>query len=293
MQTLHNYRPLCPKGVCFRGNSRCVECIERRSTVPALRHACYRSSIAATAAVSAMVWTHRAMGTWQTKVDAYIAPSELARSIFVEGGFPASRIIVKPHFIDPDPGIGSGEGGYAIYVGRLSREKGVDVLLDAWSELRPQIPLVIAGDGPLADDVARAARCCPAVRWLGRVPQSEVQRLVGGALCLIFPSVWYKTFGQVIGEAFAAGTPVVASADGAGAELVEHERTGMLARPGSASDIAALVAWLLAHPERRPAMRAAARRVYQTRLTADANYRQLIDIYSRAVDGRRALELSA
>jgi glycosyltransferase involved in cell wall biosynthesis len=203
VQTLHNYRLLCPNALCFRGDDPCVECVTRRAAIPAVRHGCYRRSRAATATIAAMLWVHKAAGTWQKGVDAFIAPSEFARSMFVGGGLDADRIIVKPHFVDPDPGPGSGRGGYAVFVGRLSKEKGVDVLLDAWRRLQGRMPLVVVGDGPLAAKVAAAEADIPGLRWLGRRHPSDVQRLVADASILIFPSLAYETFGQVIGEAYA------------------------------------------------------------------------------------------
>jgi glycosyltransferase involved in cell wall biosynthesis len=229
-----------------------------------------------------MLFIHRLAGTWQHNVDTYIAPTEFARAMFVSGGLPPERIVVKPHFVDPDPGVGSGRGGYALFVGRLSPEKGVQTLLAAWSRLEQRIPLTIVGDGPMASLVAEAASRLPGVRWLGCKEPSEVQRLMGDAAFLIFPSVAYETFGQVIVEASAAGTPVVASAGGAATELVEHRRTGLLVRPSDADDLVAHVEWLLAHPEGYDSMRAAARAAYEARFTANANYRSLVAIYSSA-----------
>lgn len=282
VHTLHNYRLFCPAAVCFRKSAPCMDCAPRRVAIPAVRHACYRRSVAATATVAVMLWAHKAARTWENKVDLFIAPSELARSLFIGAGFDADRIVVKPHFVDPDPGAGTGRGGYAIYVGRLSHEKGVEILLQAWARLRAPMPLLIVGDGPLAPHVSEATSRLDGIRWLGSHPHDEVQRLIGEASFLIFPSLVYETFGQVIGEAYAAGTPVIASSGGAAAELVEPHQTGLLARPGDADDLAAQIEWLLAHPDRLAAMRPAARLVYHSRLSSDANYRQLIHIYDAA-----------
>lgn len=282
VHTLHNYRLLCPNAVCFRDNSPCIECLTSDSLMPAVRHKCYRGSVAATAAVAAMLHVHKTAGTWEHKIDAYIAPSAFARTLFVACGLPDDRMFVKPHFVDPDPGVGPG-GDYAIFVGRLSPEKGIDTLLEAWSTLHTRIPLVIVGDGPLAPNVAAAAARCHGITWRGRQSRAEVQRLVGEAAVLIFPSVVFETFGQVIVEAYAAGTPVIASSGGAGAELVRLEETGLVAHPGDAASLIAQVEWLLSHADRRGAMRIAARAMYDARFTARANYRQLMNIYARAL----------
>src|SRR5579872_5157003 len=107
VQTLHNYRLICPAGTLLRDGAVCEECIGRVSLLPSLIHGCYRGSRPATAAVAAMVGIHRAGGTWRRMVDAYIAPSEFARKKLIAGGLPAERIVTKPNFVAPDPGAGS------------------------------------------------------------------------------------------------------------------------------------------------------------------------------------------
>jgi glycosyltransferase involved in cell wall biosynthesis len=279
VQTLHNYRLLCPNALCFRDGRPCVDCVSTTIAWPSVRHGCYRGSRAATGTVAAMLTLHHLAGTWHGKVDTYIAPTEFARHLFVSGGLPPDKIVVKPHFVDPDPGVGSGRGGYALFVGRLSAEKGVHTLIAAWSRLEGRVPLTIVGDGPMAPKVADAASRLRGLRWLGQRQPSEVQRLIGDAAFLIFPSIAYETFGQVIVEAYAAGTPVVASAGGAATDLVEHQRTGLLVRPGDADDLVAQIEWLLSHPDSMQPMRSAARAAYEARFTGDANYRSLVAIY--------------
>ena len=134
IQTLHNYRLLCPGATFYRNGKVCEECLNG-SLAPALRHGCYRNSRAATAAVAAMLVGHRGFGTWQRMVDVYIALSEFARRKYIEGGLPGDRIVVKPNFIDVDPGSGRTDGDHALFVGRVSEEKGVRTLLDAWGRL--------------------------------------------------------------------------------------------------------------------------------------------------------------
>ena len=283
VQTLHNYRLVCPGAVCFRDNKACTACVGSAAAWRGVWHGCYRGSREATGAIAAMLLIHRLARTWRDRIDTYIAPTNFARRLFVAGGVPAGRTVVKPHFVDPDPGVGRGTGGYALFVGRLSVEKGVRALLAAWTRLGPQIPLIIVGDGPLAQEVADATGRVPGIQWLGRQPRAEVQRLMGDAAFLVFPSAVYETFGQVVIEAFAAGTPVIAAGGGAAEELVEHDRTGLVARPGSTDDLVSQVEWLLAHPERAAAMRAAARAAYEARFTGDLNYRLLTGIYGDAM----------
>jgi glycosyltransferase involved in cell wall biosynthesis len=289
VQSLRNYRLLCPNALFLRNGRVCEDCLGKAVPWPAVVHGCYRDSRAASAVVSLMLAGHRALRTWTRAVDLYFTLTEFARRKLIEGGLPAERIVVKPNFIDPDPGPGSGRGGYAIFVGRLSPEKGIDTLLGAWAHDDTLPPLKVVGDGPQAEVVRAAAERDRRIDWLGRRSAAEVLALVGEAACLVMPSVWYETFGRTIIEAFARGTPAVASRIGALAELVEAGRTGLLFSPGDAADLAARVRQLLAEPAALPRMRFAARQEYQEHYTADLNYRQLIAIYERAVArcGRR------
>jgi glycosyltransferase involved in cell wall biosynthesis len=280
VQTLRNYRLLCPNGLFFRDGQVCEDCMGKFVPYPGVIHGCYRENRPASAAVATMITTHRAMQTWSKMVDIYITLTEFARQKFIQGGLPADKIIVKPNFIHPDPGAGEGTGGYALFVGRLSVEKGLDTLLAAWEQLGDRIPLKIVGDGPLASEVANLSKRLPQVEWLGRRPMSEVHTLMGEAKLLIFPSKWYETFGRVAVEAFAKGTPVIAANIGAIAELVEHGRTGLHFQPGDAISLAAQVEWALQHPQEMRQMRFTARAEYETKYTAPANYRRLMDIYS-------------
>lgn len=282
VQTLHNYRLFCTNSLFFRDGHVCEDCVGKTPPWPGVLHSCYRGSRAASGTVAAMLTAHRTLSTWTKMVDTYIALTEFAREKAIQGGLPAQKLVVKPHFVDPDPGLASGDGGYALFVGRLSPEKGTKTLLAAWRRLKGALPLKIVGDGPLAPQTAEAARRVPGVEWVGRQPLEEVYRLMGGATFLVFPSEWYETFGRVAVEAFARGTPVVASKIGAIAELVDHGRTGLHFRPGDPKDLVAQVEWISEHPEELARMRAEARAEFETRYTAEHNYRSLMKIYQRA-----------
>jgi glycosyltransferase involved in cell wall biosynthesis len=164
----------------------------------------------------------------------------------------------------------------------LSPEKGLTTLLAAWEQLGGKIPLKIVGDGPLAPQVVEATKRIPGVEWLGRRPLEEVYELMGEAAFLVFPSEWYETFGRVAIEAFAKGTPVVASAIGAIAELVAPGQTGLHFRLGDVRDLVERVEWALTHPEELAQMRQAARAEFEAKYTADENYRRMMEIYTLA-----------
>lgn len=287
VQTLHNFRLLAPCALLFRKGKVCESCLGRQVAWPGIARGCYRNSRATTAATAVMLTVHRSIGTWRNAVDLYIAPTRSAKAKFVEGGLPEDRIFVKPNFLDPDPGPGEGDGGFAVMVGRLSEEKGVRTALAAWETLADVLPLKIVGDGPLAPLVERAVARHPNIQWLRRRPLPEVCELMGRAAMLVFPSVCYETFGRVIVESFAKGTPVVASNQGAMADLIDPAATGALFEPGNPADLAFHVKRLLAAPAELRLMRQAARREYELRYTGSTNHELLMRAYQAAM-GRHA-----
>jgi glycosyltransferase involved in cell wall biosynthesis len=283
VQTLHNYRLLCHNAYFFRDGRVCEDCLGKFVPFPGVVHACYRENRAGSAVVAAMLTVHRAMRTWSNMVDVYIALTEFARQKFIEGGLPAEKIMIKPNFVYPDLGQGEGRGGYAIFVGRLSPEKGIDTLLATWKTLGSKVPLKIVGDGPLSPQVAEAAERLPGIEWLGRRPLKEVYELIGEAAFLVFPSEWYETFGRVAIEAFAKGTPVIAANIGAIAELIDNGRTGILYSPGQPEDLRAKVEWALTHPSELAQMRKEARAEFEAKYTVEQNYQILMSVYERAM----------
>lgn len=294
VQTLHNYRLVCPKAVLLRDGRVCEDCLRWRLPWPGVLHACYRGSRGATSAVAMMLGVHWLLGTWTTRVSRYIALTHFMRRKLIEGGYPADRIVVKPNFVAPDPGRGDHDGGYALFVGRLASEKGLHTLLQAWTHIRDRLPLKIAGAGPL-ESLAGVSR--PGIEWLGRVRQEEVLSLMKRAAVLIVPSEWYEGFPTAIAQAFATGLPVVASRLGALAEIIDDGRNGLLFSPGNGMDLAATIERGLSHPEGFESMGRRAREEYDTRYSAEPNYRMLHEIYGEVLEAtslprRRRVELA-
>lgn len=288
VQTLHNFRLICAGATLSRNGSACESCLERKSLLPGIAHACYRNSRPATAALSTMLAVHRAAGTYLRQVDVYIALSEFARRKFIEGGLPQDRIVVKPNFAGPDPGVGDGRGDYALFAGRLSEEKGIHNLAEAWRGLAG-IPLQVAGSGPLA-----CTKWSEGVTWLGPQPREQVYGLMKHASVVIVPSISYEMGPLTILEAFACGTPVITSNLGSMAESVRHRYNGLLFKPGDPEDLARQVRWAFDHPEQLRAMRVNARREYEEKYTAERNYKMLMAIYEMAIENsqRRRREAS-
>ena len=279
VQTLHNYRLLCANALLFRDGEVCEDCLGRRVGWPGVAHACYRGSRSASGAVTGMLSAHRMFGTWTEAVDRYIALTEFARSKFVEGGLPERKITVKPNFVHPTPRMGEGRGGYALYVGRLSPEKGVETLLAAWERVGRRMPLKVVGGGPMKPRASEAARRLPGVELLGHRPPAEVRALMGEAAFLVFPSECYENLPTAIIESFASGTPVVASDRGAMGELVEDGRTGLLFAAGDPVGLADSVRRAAGSPGMLRHMRGEARREFELRYTAERSYRALVGIY--------------
>ncbi len=276
VQTLHNYRLLCPAATFFREGAVCERCLGRAIPYPALVHRCYRRSTGASLATVTMLTGHRAARTWRRKIDAYIALTNFAKNKFAEGGLPARRIMVKPGFLE-DPGYGNGTGGYALFLGRLTEEKGVAVLCNAWKRLGSVLPLKIAGDGPLRP----ALHDLSGAEYLGQCSRARVTELLKQAAFLVVPSLWYEGFPMVIVEALACGTPVVASALGSLNELIEDGVNGFRFAPGDAAALVSCIENGL-RSESFLQMRDRARACYEQNYTPRRNYDILMQIYSTA-----------
>ena len=279
VQTLHNFRLMCPQAMLLRDGQVCESCVGRLP-LPGIVHACYQGRRAQTAVLSGMLVLHRALGTWAHKVQRYIALNAFCRDKFIAGGLPAERMAVKPNFVDlPVPPEGPRRG--LLFVGRLSPEKGVAVLVQAAAELAPGA-LRVAGTGPAADHIAGQ----PAITPMGALDGVQVAAEMAQAVALVIPSLWYENFPRTLVEAYACGLPVLASRLGALAELVEDGVTGLLVAPGDAADWSAKMQWALAHPERMSAMGRAARARYERAYTPEVNHGQLMAIYRDAIQAR-------
>lgn len=282
VQTLRNYRLLCLNGLLYRSGKVCMDCTQHRVPWPGVVHRCYRDSTAASATVAGMLTVHRSLNTWMRKINAFIVTSRFAERIFVQNGIPNERLHFRPNFLPSVPEAGNGEGGYALFVGRLSPEKGLDTMLEAWRKVGDRVSLYVVGDGPLSDRVADSGQ--PGVHWLGRREPEDVLDLIGGARVVIFPSEWYETFGRVVIEALAKGTPVIASDIGAPAELVQDGVTGRLFPPGDANALADIVLEFATDAPAYAHMRDAARNDFLQRYTPAGSYRRLIEIYSHVIE---------
>jgi glycosyltransferase involved in cell wall biosynthesis len=284
VQTLHNYRLLCPTATFFRDGKVCEECLAG-SLWQGVKHACYRDSYSASAVVALMLASHRLRDTWKREISCFIALSEFARNKFVEGGLPGEKIFVKPNFVSPDPGARTGDGDYALFVGRLSPKKRVDTLLEAWKRLSQPIPLLILGGGPDKERLTAQASAegLANVELKGHMPREQTLAAINQARFLIFASEWYENFPVTLVESFACSTPVICSRMGVMPEIVADGRTGVHFTPADPEDLARKVEWAWTHPKEMRAMGQEARREYEVKYTAEKNYPVLLEIYKRAL----------
>lgn len=279
VQTLHNYRILCPGALLMRDGKVCELCI-KGTAYQSILYRCYKSSFIGTYAVARMVEKHRASGTWNIKVNQFIALTEFARSKFIEAGFPEEKISVKPNFLNVTQTSANQKKSGALFIGRVSREKGISTLIKAWQSL--DIPLRVAGTGPLEHELTNLKNNF--VVSLGMLDRLSVQKEMSRAAFLVMPSVWYEGFPMVIVEAFSQGLPVIASHLGGMAEIIENGVTGLHFEVGNAKDLAEKVLWAHNHPEECRQMGLNARKVFEQKYTAEKNYEMLINIYHQVIE---------
>lgn len=276
VQTLHNFRLLCPQAVFLREGRVCQDCLGKVPWRGAAR-ACYRDSILQSSALAGMITFHRAIGTWKNKVTRYIALNAFCRNKFIEGGYPGDRIVVKPNFVDMEAPKGGPRFGF-LFVGRLSNEKGIDVLIRA-AEATKTTSIRVAGNGPESRLVAKV----PNIVTLGAVSAETVKDEMSRATALVLPSICFESFPRTLVEAFASRLPVIASRLGPLAELVQDGVTGLLFEPGNSQDLSLKLQWAAHNPLEMDAMGLNARKHYEAEFTAESNYHQLMAIYADAI----------
>jgi glycosyltransferase involved in cell wall biosynthesis len=282
VQTLHNFRFFCPGALFLRDGKPCEECLDK-SLIQSVRHRCYRGSLAATATLASMLALHRTIGTYSRNIDRYIALTQFARSKIVKAGVPEHKLVVKPNFLPDPPSAGSGTGGYVAYVGRLLEGKGTETLVAAWRAL-PITRLKIVGDGALRADLeAKAKRENLNIEFMGMQNRSTVLQVIANAALLIVPSECYEGFPMVIAESFACGTPVLASRIGSLDELIEAGVRGRKFTAGDPQALAEGVRLALADEIGLRRMRANARAFFDSHLTEQQNFVQLMNIYSDVI----------
>lgn len=288
--TLHNYTQICPPGTLQRDGRPCTECVGA-TPLPAVRHGCYRGSRLATVPLAVGMSVNRRR--WWSGVERFFCISAAQRDVLVRAGMPAGRLAVKHNFV-PDPGVlREGTGEHVLFLGRLAEAKGVRLLMAAWDELAASggvdVPLVIAGAGPLEPEVTAWAAGRDDVRHVGLLDPAECRKAIAGSVAVVAPSTWLEAFGLVVVEAMAAGVPVVAAGHGAFVELVEDGVTGLLHKPGESASLSSCIRRITGEPAGNREMGEAARRRYEKGFSPAVGLDRLVDEYRTAIAGRSAL----
>lgn len=290
VQTLHNFKFVCPGSNLYRDGQVCEQCIGKSFTYPALLNGCYRRDYLSTAFLVSGLTFNRIRKTYSREINAYIALTEFSREKFIEAGIDAEKIFVKPNFVTSDITPGNHDGNYALFVGRLITQKGIETMIKAWSLLGGKIPLKIAGSGYLSNYVT--ANLPENVSYLGQMPRQDIINLMRNATLLIFPSEWYEGFPMTIVEAFATELPVVASRLGGMAEIVKPGYSGWHFNSGDAYNLASVVqrAWQdSTELKRRGEL---ARKQFELMYSPQSNLEKLLDIYQETIHKARILETS-
>ncbi len=281
VQTLHNYRLTCIGDMLTRNGSPCHLCVGKPFGWPGVWHRCSMNSYALSLLKATSTAIHTHLNTWNRSVSLFLAVSQSMRSVMIAAGIKAQRIRIKSSFA-PDPGYRESRRDYFCFAGRLSHEKGIRQMIDAWREL-PDVALKIAGAGPLEEEVRAFSASHPKVEYLGTLPATEVPELMRGAIATILPSTWAEPSPVVLVQSFSVGTPLIASDFGSRHESVTHGKTGLTFPGAEIGKLVSLVRWANEHPQECQQMGAAAREKYEQSFSLSANHARLMECYEEAL----------
>jgi glycosyltransferase involved in cell wall biosynthesis len=284
--TIHNYRLLCPSATLLNRNAIYLESLHVSFPWKAVRNKLYRNSFLQTFWLAFVIWFHKKMGTWRM-VNCYIVLTEFAKRLFISSSFgvPESLFVVKPNF-SKDPGLSlQNREDYFLFIGRLSEEKGIDVLLEAFKH--KEFDLYIGGEGPLRDKVINAGKGNARVHYLGMLDKETVKEKMNHCSALIFPSIWYEGMPMTLIEAFALGTPVITSNLGAMGSMVRDGYNGMYFTADDPASLSEKIAeWSHFERSARKQYSANARSVYEEKYTPEHNRKEILSIYETVIKNK-------
>ena len=283
VQSLHNYRIMCPIGVFFRGGRVCEDCVAK-GFWRCVAGRCWRDSYLKSFLLARVVFSFRKDGIFEKKVSAFSCPSRFCKDKYLRYGLPEEKIFLKPNFIsDVFCPPAEAERNYAVYAGALRDYKGVRTLIRVWENLEERFSLKVIGDGPLKEELVRSARGLP-VEFPGQKSLEETLEIIKNAAFLILPSECYENFPRVVVEAYSLGVPVIASRIGALAEIVEDGKTGLTFMPGDAEDLRDKIECLVADPDAVIRMGKNARKFAEEHFNSEKYYQELMNVYQMAVE---------
>ncbi|MGF7081512.1 glycosyltransferase [Mucilaginibacter sp. UYCu711] len=280
--TLHNYRLLCPSATLFHNGNFFFESVKKSFSWKAVLKGVYLNSKVLTFWVSCSMWLHQKLGTWQNAAK-FIALGEHTKKIFLDSKYKdlVANIMIKPNFCYPAK-IKTEKADYYLYLGRLTEEKGILTLLKAFAN--NGLKLIIAGTGPLSKEVEAHALNYNNITFLGHVDKDTANELLSRAIALIFPSLWFETFGMVIIEAFASSTPVIASNLGQLEYTIVEKYSGLHFTPGDEVDLQQKIDYYdRLTPIEKLGYQNNALNNYIENYAPDKNLYELLNIYDKAV----------
>jgi len=285
VMTLHNYRLLCPSGSLFHQNQLFLDSTTGGFPWKAVKKGVYQNSSLITFWLALSMYIHEKALTWKT-VDQFILLGEHAKALFANSrlGPYADQMVIKPNFCYPGTlNKTTSMPSYFLYVGRLTEEKGLPVLLAAFAG--NGLPLKIAGTGPMKQLAAEYSSRYHNIIFLGEQRKEEINELLHHTIALIFPSVWYETFGMVVVEAFSKGVPVITSDLGNMKNLVTHQVNGLTFHPGDSSDLSKKARYYYDLPAaEKKNYRQHAHDTYLENYSSKHNLAQLMAIYQSAIN---------
>lgn len=274
IQTLHNYRLICANGLFSRNGEICEDCLGK-SPMGAVMKKCYRNSIPQTYLVAKMLLKHTEKGTWSNKVDRFICVTDFARNKFIQHGLPESKLIVKSNFVSDQP-TDLKKGDYLIFVGRLEKAKGAELLIEIAPRLNRTIKVI--GEGELEDRLSDVSN----IELVGKKSHSETMEYIAKAKALLFPSLLYEGMPMTILEAFSVKTPVIASNIGAMKSLIEHRVTGVLFEPNLPNDLLKAISYV--EQSELKEISNLAYQEFKDKYSSETNYRSLLSLYQELAD---------
>lgn len=287
VHSLHNFRLTCANALLLRGDIPCQKCVGRFPWA-AFRYRCYRRSFPQTGLVVGMYLLHRLIGTFNKKVDAYIALSNFSKEILVRSRLPAERIFVKPNFTVDPGGQEKARDRAIVFAGMIASYKGVRLLLDAWVKIKPDgYKLVLLGEGPDSAKLERKYSQDASILWYGARPRSQVLEVIRTSRWLALPSLAYENFPMAVLEALSMGTPVIVPNHGPFVEMVSHQQEGLLFLAGNKTSLESALKVAVETSDlewARLSMRA--REKYLREYTDEVNYPRLISVYREAIEHR-------
>jgi glycosyltransferase involved in cell wall biosynthesis len=280
VHTLHNFRAICPTSLLMH-NGVITEKSITQGPWWTISKRVYKGSLIGTIALASMIAIHKRVGTWHKTVDGFICLTEFAKNVYERAGWPVKKLFVKPNFLIDSALVKTPSNiptnGYALFVGRLCKEKGLDLLLNAWQGI--SFPLVIIGDGPekhLLDNVPSN------IIYLGSKPKDEVLGYVKQAQFLVMASTWYEGFPMVLVEAFSQGTCALVPNIGGMAEVVVPDKNGMHFDAGDSQSLHSGALALINNLSQCEVLGHNARAIFEEKYSE-----QLINIYQQIISHKK------